>query len=230
MIHDGQPVTELLHLGHVVAGQQDRAAGHGAFPVDHQLAHGTGGRDVQAQGRLIEEEDPRIVQQAARQVQLLTLTGGERGYLLLALLLEAHEIDQLVHAAPALTNADAVELTEHPELLAHQQQAVPRLFAARDDVHDPADLGGLSSDVEAEDAGRAGRGQEQRGEDLDECRLAGTVGPEQAEQLGRLDLEVDAVEGHDRLRLGLVDAPHGARVDGQLRDRARGRVRRCVRG
>ena len=46
----------------------------------------------------------------------------------------------------------------------------------------------------------AGREQERR-QDLDQRRLAGAVGPEQPEELARRDLEVDAVERDDGLRL-----------------------------
>ena len=55
------------------------------------------------------------------------------------------------HPPPALLLAEAVELGEHPELLANGQDAVARLLAAGDHVHDPADLLGIGGHVEAED-------------------------------------------------------------------------------
>ena len=60
----------------------------------------------------------------------------------------------------------------------------------------------------------AARRQQQRGEDLDQRRLAGAVGAEQPEELAGGDLEVDAVERDDRLRLGRVDAPDAGHGDG----------------
>ena len=59
--------------------------------------------------------------------------------------------------------------------------------------------------------------QEQRRQDLDERRLARAVRAEQAEELARLDLEVDAVEGDDGLRLDVVDAADAADVDRERR-------------
>ncbi len=113
-----------------------------------------GGADVQAEGRLVEEEDPGVVEQAAGEVHLLALAGREGAHPLEALLAEADRLDQLVDAGPALPDAEPVELAEHPELLAHGQDAVAGLLAAGDHVHDPPDLLRLALHVEAEDAGR----------------------------------------------------------------------------
>ena len=55
----------------------------------------------------------------------------------------------------------------------------------------------VADDVEAGDAGRAGVGGEEGGEDPDRRRLAGPVGAEDAEDGAGRGLEVDAVEGAD---------------------------------
>jgi hypothetical protein len=55
-----------------------------------------------------------------------------------------------------VAHAEAVELAEHPQLLADLEDPVARLLAARDHVHDPADLLRLVDDVEPEDARLAG--------------------------------------------------------------------------
>ena len=78
----------------------------------------------------------------------------------------------------------------------------------------------LGRDVEAEDPRLAARRQQQRGEDLDQRRLAGAVGPEQPEELAGRDLEVDAGERDDGLRLRVVDAADAVDGDG-------GRQGRC---
>ena len=52
-------------------------------------------------------------------------------------------------------------------------------------------------DVDAEDDRLAAVGRAQPLEDLDRRRLARTVRPEQAEDLARRDVEVDAVDGLD---------------------------------
>ena len=133
--------------------------------------------------------------------------------LLVALLRESDRVDQLVHAAPAFARRQAVELAEHPELLPDVQQAVAGLLTASDHVHDPPDLSGIGRDVEAEHPRRSAAGQQQRGEDLDERRLAGAVRPEQPEELARTDLEVDSVERDDILWLRPVDPTDAACLD-----------------
>jgi hypothetical protein len=145
---------------------------------------------------------------------LLALAGREGADPLRLLLVEPDRLDQLVDRAPAVLRGQPVELAEHPELLADGQDPVARLLAARDHVHDPADLLGLVLNVEAEDLRGPLRRQQQRREDLDQRRLAGAVRPEQPEELARLDLKIDALEG-DHGRLRGVHAADAADVDGE---------------
>jgi hypothetical protein len=198
-----------------VRGEQDRPPRDGRLPRPDEVAHRTRRGHVEAERRLVEEQDPGVVHETAGEVQLLALARGERGDLLVSLLHQTHGLDELVHPTPPLADGQAVELAEHPQLLAHLEQAIPRLLATRHDVHDPAHLGGLARDVEAEHArGALGR-QQERGQDLDERRLAGAIGAQQAEQLTRRDLEVDAIERDDGCRLRLVDTPNAPDVDGR---------------
>ena len=84
VVDDRDAVAQLVGLGHVVGGQEDRPAGHGGLPGEDQLTDGAGGGHVQAERRLVEEEDPRVVEQAASEVHLLALAGRERADPLLA--------------------------------------------------------------------------------------------------------------------------------------------------
>ena len=215
MVDDRDAVAQFVRLGHVVSGQEDRPAGDCCLPGEDELADGAGRRHVQPKRRLVEEEDPRVVEEASREVHLLPLAGRQRADPLLLLNLEPHGVDELVDPAPAVLRRQAVELTEHPELFADGQDPVARLLAAGDHVHDPADLLRLVLDVEAEDPGRSACRQEQRRQDLDERRLAGAVGTEQPEELAGLDRQIDALEGDDRRRLDVVDATDSADVDGE---------------
>ena len=86
MVDDGDPLAELVGLGHVVGREQDGPPGDRGLPGGDQLAHGAGGGDVEAERRLVEEQDPRIVEQAAREVHLLALAGREGADALLGLL------------------------------------------------------------------------------------------------------------------------------------------------
>src|SRR5262249_26240643 len=80
-----------------------------------------------------------------------------------------------------------------------------------------ADGGGggarLAVDVEAPDRGRAGGLDDQLGQDVDQRRLAGAVGAEQAEEAAARERQVDVDErllGRAALGpIGLVEAAHG---------------------
>ena len=78
VVDDRDPVAELVGLGHVVRRKEDGPTGDGRLPGEDQLADRAGGRDVEPQRRLVEEEDPRVVEEAAREVQLLPLAGRQR--------------------------------------------------------------------------------------------------------------------------------------------------------
>ena len=95
----------------------------------------------------------------------------------------------------------------------------------------PADAGPSLDDVEPGDRRRPPVGRQQRDEHQHRRRLAGAVGPEEAVDLARRDLEVDAVDGLDPtlelarepLDADAVVACHQAPVDLGQRPRARGR-------
>ena len=82
-----------------------------------------------------------------------------------------------------------------------------------DDADRVADAHGLGEHVEAGDAGAAGVGAGEGGEDADGGALARAVGAEQAEDGARLDLEVEAVERAHVARVGLDEA---AGLDGVM--------------
>ena len=157
VVDDGDPLAQVVRLGHVVGREHDGAAGDGGLPGRDELADGPGGGDVQAERGLVEEQDPRVVEQAAREVHLLALAGRQGRDALEPLRAHPDGLDELVDALPALGPGEAVELAEHPELLAHGEDAVAGLLAAGDHVHDPADPLDVVDDIEAEDAGRCPR-------------------------------------------------------------------------
>ena len=169
-VDDGDPVAELVGLGHVAGREEDGPPGDGRPPGAQVAADLAGGAHIKAERRLVEEQDPRVVEEAPGEVELLALPGRERRDPPVALLTDPHQVDELVHPAPALGCPQAVELAEHPELLADGEGAAAGLLAAGDHLHDPADAARLGDDVEAGDAGRSLGRQEEGGQDLDERR------------------------------------------------------------
>ena len=152
-VDDRDPLAQLVGLGHVVGREEDGPTRAPRRASRDELADLASRGDIEAERRLVEEQDPRVVEQAAGHVHLLPLAGGQRLTPSGALLLEPDRLDELVDAAPAPRASQAVELAEHPELLADLEDPVARLLAARDHVHDPADALRLLAHVEPEDPG-----------------------------------------------------------------------------
>src|SRR5204863_1809392 len=121
MVDDRQPLAELVRLGHVMGRQQDGATRHGPLPAEDELADGASGRYVEPQRRLVEEEDPRVVEEAAGEVHLLPLAGRQRPDPLRRLLLETDRLDEVLDTSLALADTQPIELAEHPELLADRE-------------------------------------------------------------------------------------------------------------
>ena len=107
---------------------------------------------------------------------------------------------------------ELVEPAEHPQVLATREILVDRRVLARE-ADQRADPVGLLDDVEAGDARAPAIRLEQGGEDPYRRRLAGAVGPEQAEDRAFLDGQVHAVEGADLMLPGAVDLDEALRVD-----------------
>jgi hypothetical protein len=51
VVDDGEALAQLLGLGHVVGGQEDRPTGHGRLPVHDELADDARRGDVEAERR-----------------------------------------------------------------------------------------------------------------------------------------------------------------------------------
>ena len=75
MINDGDAVAHLICLGHVVRCQENGPTGLFCLKGTDTIAHIARSRDVEANGWLIEEENPWVVEERSCKVQLLALTG-----------------------------------------------------------------------------------------------------------------------------------------------------------
>ena len=102
MVDDREPVAQLVGFGHVMRREEDRPTRHRRLPGLDQLTDRARGRNVETERRLVEEEDPGIVEQAAGEVHLLALAGRQGAHPLLPLLVETHGVDQLVDPIPAV--------------------------------------------------------------------------------------------------------------------------------
>ena len=151
---------------------------------------------VQAGGGLVEEDHRRPAGEARAEVQPAAHAARVRRDAAVGGLGEPEALEHLAGAGPRLGAGQTVEAADHLEVLTPGQLLVDgRELTGQTDP--AAHRERFVDDVVAEHARAARCRAQQRGEDAHERRLAGAVGPEQPEDGGGLDLEVEAVERDD---------------------------------
>ena len=198
----GHPIRKLLGFVEVVRGQQNRLAEPAQRADELPRVSSRGG--IEPGCRLVEEDELGIADERDSEVEPALLAAGERLHPCVALVVEADEVDRLVHVARMLVvpGEDRVHLADgqaRPELRRLEDDADPLLEAA---------LSGAG--IEAEHLDLAAVTLSVALEDLDGRRLAGAVRPEEAEDLTRRNLEVDPAHRLERA-VGLAQAPDGDR-------------------
>ena len=196
-------------LGELVGGEDDRRAGRADVADDVEDADL--GLDVDADRRLVEEQEVGLVEKADGRVEAALHAAGE---ILDRLLGPAGELDELeelrgpalqigprhvVEPAPEEQVVHGVELVVEGHVLGHDAQAV---------LQAP-----VGEEVAAVEGHRPGEVAERSGQDRDERRLARAVRTEQAQDLALLEVQGEPVEGQDvAVGLGQVlDLEHVSR-------------------
>jgi hypothetical protein len=162
---------------------------------------------IEADRRLVQEQDRRIVQQAPRDVQSLPHPAGIRLDALVLAALERDELEQLVDARALSPRRHPVDVREVAQVIEAGESAVEPAIAAEDIADTRAHLSCLLRYVETEHAGGPCRRQQQRRQDLDRRRLSCSVRTEQTEQLAVCDRERDPTQGLDLARTAAEDSP-----------------------
>jgi hypothetical protein len=200
--HHGHPVGEVLGLVHVVRGQEHGLAQLAQRPDRRPCL--AAGRRIKPGGGLVKEDQVGIAHQGERQVQAPALASGQMLGAHIAISGELDELDdlvdrQLANVVPAvhLHQLGDRQIDLHAALLQHDAHLLAQLAAAAGGV-DPQDPGLTAG------AGAVAL------QDLDDRRLAGSVGTQQAEHLAPCDLEAHPAH---RLRLA-IRAPEVAHLDG----------------
>ena len=164
----------------------------------HTRTRLAGSRPVVGSSR---NSDLRVVDERGREVEAPphpTRVGAdavpERGA-------DVDELRELPQPLLDLRLREPVEAALEAQQLDAALGGVERRFLERDADAQPH-VDGLAGDVEAGDLGPPGGRQEQRAQHVHERRLARAVGTEEAVDLARLHLEVDAVDG-----AGLAEEP-----------------------
>lgn len=195
-------------------GQQQCAVGVIVHPLTDEPAYIPRRLHVEAERRLVEEDDVGIGHKAANEVHFLAQARREIGNLGAHPFFQPHNPRHSGDAVFGHFVFQPIKAGKHPQAFLNGEQAVATGFAAAHHADAPLHFLGIAHHVKAIDARRAAARQQKRRQNY-ECRLACTVRPEQPKQSAALDLQINAVEGHPgrrvtfRLRAAnLVDAPH----------------------
>ena len=120
VVDDDGPLGDVLDVGDVVAGEEDRGAPL-LVEAHEQLAEPLLGDEVEADGRLVEEQDLRVVQQARGQLAAHALAERQVAHRLVEQVGGAEQLAELGDA-PVLGRAvEPVDGGEHPVRLARRQ-------------------------------------------------------------------------------------------------------------
>ena len=189
--HDA--IREPLGLLHVVRAVEDG----GARPRQRRdrREDALAGLGIDADGGLVEQEDARLVQDAAGEVEPPAHAAGERRDGLSEAPLEADDLERTTDRRCGGAAGEAVHAREEPQVLRGGQSRIHRGLL-RDEAEHTARGAGLGRQRMAADRGRPGVGREHGREDRQHRRLAGAVRTEEPDDLARADRERDARERH----------------------------------
>lgn len=192
VVDDGDLGAEAADLIHEVGGKYDGFA-LGGF-VFHEVVEGDGAFDVEAIGRLIEDEKPGLMEEGEDKAEFfLHATGVVVGELAEgAGHLEA--IDEGGEAGHGGGNVEAVEGGAEFEDFQAGEVGVKDGFVG-EKAHEALEVDPGIEGVPAVDAKGAGGGAEDTHEQAEESGLAGAVGAEEAEDLAARNLEGDVGQG-----------------------------------
>jgi hypothetical protein len=134
--------------------------------------------DVDAGGRLVEHQDRRRMDHRLGDQQPPLHAAGKGARISIGLVFEVHRAEQL--RRPPLRLGDPVEAGLDLQRLLRGEEGIEEDFL-RHDADRALRVARMRVDVEAPDRAAAPRFGDEAGEDVDQGRLAGAVGPEQPE-------------------------------------------------
>ncbi|MEZ4474503.1 MAG: hypothetical protein R3F60_27680 [bacterium] len=189
-LQEDQPVGQALGLLHVVGGQHHRHARRAQ--ARHQLPDRDARLGIEAGGGLVEEDHPGPVQHRPRDHQAPLVAAGQGLGLVIGELHQAELVEDLVDAARQIPDARPEVARGLGEVALHGEVAVEGVILGAD-AQDPAGGVGRPGQVVAVDPHHAGVGAQEAVAHAQRRRLAGAVGPEQAEHLAGRAGEIHAV-------------------------------------
>ena len=155
------------------------------------------GLDVEPDGRLVEQQQPRPMQQRARDFQPPHLAAREIAHLAAGAVGKPDPRQHLAAAQARFAPGDAVQGGVIEQVLRHREVEIER---ARLEHHaqQPQRFARRTADVVAEDADAPGLNAEQPRDQREQRALAGAVEAEQRRETGRRNREADVDQGAPR--------------------------------
>src|SRR3954453_12680872 len=167
--------------------------------------------DIEADGRLVEQQQARAVQQRAGDFQASHLAAGEVAHLAAGAVGKADARQHLAAACAGIAPGDAVQSGVIQQVLRHREVEIERA-RLKHHAEQPQCFAGRARDVMAENADMATLNSEQPRDQRKQCAFAGAVQAEQRRETCRCDGEADVDQCLPRA-IGMTDA-----VDRQCRD------------
>ena len=201
VVDDADPIG-LLRLLEVVGREEDRRP-VGVADLAEVVPQGAAADRVETRGRLVEEQDPGPVHEAADDLELPLHPAGKRLEGLEEVVVEPNDVGQQLDPLAVLRRHQAIERAvavkavdrdvETDVLLAREVLVDARVL--EDDPDVATDGRRVPVEVVAGDRDRPARLAERRRQDRDRRRLARPVRAEEGEQLTRSYVEADVVDG-----------------------------------
>ena len=192
VIHDGDVVRQLLGFFHVMGGVEH---GHAlVFEHHHAIQDAAAGLGVNAHGRLVHVNDLGLVQQRHADVDAPLHAAGVFAHPVFGALGQADQLEHLVYPLVQGRAAQAVHLAPEGQVFARREVFVQGDILRHHAEHS-FDSHCLTAHRMPHDEGVAFIGAQQAREHRDGGGFAGAVRPQQAEDLARLRLEADALNG-----------------------------------
>jgi hypothetical protein len=181
-------------------GRQENGRALAGRETGEVVAERGRGHRVEAGRRLVEEDEAGPMEEGPGYGQLLLHAAAPTARLFTPALPETEVAQELADASPAVRRAQAPDAAVVLEVVLGAEALVDPALLEQGPRESP-DLAGARGHVAAEDLGPAAARLEKAEEEADGGRLAGPVRAEEAEDDAGRDLEVEALEGRDRLEV-----------------------------
>jgi hypothetical protein len=190
VVHDHQPVAQLLGLVHVVRRQDQRDAA--LLEPEQPVPDHVPGLRVQPGGGLVEDQDLRLVDERAGDRQAALQAAGQRVDLVPGPVRELDEIEQRVGPLPDDPAGQAEVPAVDEQVLPDGQLDVEGVLLG-DHAEPGPDRGPVPDRIEAEDGHLAVRRRRDAADHPHRRGLSRAVRPQEAERLAAVQVEIDPV-------------------------------------